>query len=299
MNSNLLVSCTVISYNSSSTIVETLESIKAQTYKNIELIVSDDASVDNTADICKEWIENNKKRFVRAELITVDHNTGVCANCSRCLNACEGSWMKLIAADDKLLPNCVEDFMSFVLMNHDAMWVSSKMRIYYDTFVESNYLVGDSLDDPSFFQLTSREQFKRIVTWNRIKAPSLFYKTDMLREVGGFDSPYSFEDYPLFVKIIEKGYKCYLLNKETVCYRVHTSSSHSSNELFNYGFLQESQRFHRQVLYKYLTKKQVRGQNAIWKLQDLIVKCNLNRNTPIISFFYKKAFGIINRIYGL
>ena len=47
MDSPPLVSVIVISYNSSETVLETLESVKKQTYQNIELIVSDDCSTDN------------------------------------------------------------------------------------------------------------------------------------------------------------------------------------------------------------------------------------------------------------
>ena len=46
-----LVSIVVATYNSAKTVIETLESIKAQTYDNIELIVSDDCSQDNTIDV--------------------------------------------------------------------------------------------------------------------------------------------------------------------------------------------------------------------------------------------------------
>ena len=51
-----LVSVVIITYNSEKTIIETLESIKNQTYKNIELIISDDFSKDNTVEICKQCI---------------------------------------------------------------------------------------------------------------------------------------------------------------------------------------------------------------------------------------------------
>ena len=53
MGNDILVSCTVVSYNSEKMIVETLESIKSQTYRNIELIVSDDCSKDNTVLVCR------------------------------------------------------------------------------------------------------------------------------------------------------------------------------------------------------------------------------------------------------
>ena len=51
MINNPLVSVVVITYNSASTIIETLDSIREQSYKNIELIISDDCSKDNTVDI--------------------------------------------------------------------------------------------------------------------------------------------------------------------------------------------------------------------------------------------------------
>lgn len=67
-----LVSVSIITYNSSSTILETLDSIYSQSYQNIELIVSDDCSTDNTVEICKKWIDEHKDRFVRVELLTVE-----------------------------------------------------------------------------------------------------------------------------------------------------------------------------------------------------------------------------------
>ena len=98
-----LVSIIVITYNSSKYVLETLESAKAQTYQNIELIVSDDCSIDNTVEICKEWIEKDKERFVRTELITAEKNTGIPANCNRGVKAAQGEWVKLIAGDDMII----------------------------------------------------------------------------------------------------------------------------------------------------------------------------------------------------
>ncbi|MBR5577209.1 MAG: glycosyltransferase [Bacteroidaceae bacterium] len=51
------VSIVVITYNSSKYVLETLESVKAQDYPNIELIVSDDRSTDNTFELVNQWIE--------------------------------------------------------------------------------------------------------------------------------------------------------------------------------------------------------------------------------------------------
>ena len=123
--SNPLISVCVISYNSSEYIVDVLESIKSQTYQNIELIVSDDKSPDNSVAVCKEWIEKNKDRFVRTEVIVPEKNTGTAGNYNRALFAAKGEWIKFVDADDLLFPNCLTDNVEFVENHPEANVVFS------------------------------------------------------------------------------------------------------------------------------------------------------------------------------
>ena len=57
-----LVTVISVSYNHSRYIKENLDSIKNQTYKNIQLIVGDDASSDNSAKVFQEWLQSNRER---------------------------------------------------------------------------------------------------------------------------------------------------------------------------------------------------------------------------------------------
>ena len=63
----MLISIMIVSYNSQDTILETLASTLVQSYKNIELIITDDCSSDNTARIVKEWIKKNKNMFIMTQ----------------------------------------------------------------------------------------------------------------------------------------------------------------------------------------------------------------------------------------
>ena len=298
MVDDILISCTVASYNSSKTVLETLESIKAQTYRNIELIVSDDCSTDNTVELCRDWMEKNKDRFVRTELITVEKNTGVCENGNRAWRACRGVWQKGLAADDILLPNCVEDFVGFVCEHPDSMWVSSYVRTYLETFEEKNCNKRNYVIYRPFFDLPVEEQLKLYAIRNYLVAPSLFFKVDLKRELGGYNTNYVYEDYPFYLKALEHGYKCYFMDKETVCYRIHQSMSNSLDRLFNYDMIVKGRVFHEEQCFKHLTKRQIIGQQTTWKLQDIIVKLNLNKKNRVSEFLYYKLCALINRVFN-
>lgn len=126
---NKFITITVISYNSSATISDTLNSILQQTYnkKNIEVIISDDASKDNTLLIANDWKDKNKGIFNNIVIVSHSENKGVAANCNQAWKLAKGEWIKTIAADDMLLPNCIEENIKYVLNNSDAKIIFSDM----------------------------------------------------------------------------------------------------------------------------------------------------------------------------
>lgn len=297
MTNDLLVSCTVVSYNSAATVIETLESIKAQTYQNIELIVSDDCSTDNTVELCREWLKQNNDRFARTVLLTVEKNTGVAGNDNRALAECQGTWQKGIAADDILFPNCVEDFVEYVKSNPEVRWAASKVAIYNEKFEEDCCRHKGLVYDKSFFDTSVEQQLMRIAWQNVIIAPSVFYNLDFKRLVGGYDESYGFEDYPFYVNALEKGYKCYFLDKVTVGYRIHQSQYNSSDRLFNYPFLKKERFFIKDRCFVYLNKKQRFLKRLFWHFQDSLEIIGLNRKKPkFIGKFYKSFEYVILKL---
>ena len=225
-----LVSIIIITYNSSSFVLELLESTKAQTYQNIELIVSDDCSIDNTVDICNKWITKNGKRFIRTELVQVNRNTGISANCNRGIHASKGTWIKVIAGDDALYPNAIEEYLKFT-KDFCQEICCAKLEIFgqNQTLVENNKKAYDHFF--SLMELPLKKQQKLIRKQLYIPAPGLFYSKKLYDIVGGFDERFPMgEEWPFFLKIFEKGYKISLLNKRLVKYRVSNISACRGNE---------------------------------------------------------------------
>ena len=221
-----LVSLGIVTYNSSRYVVEALESMKAQTYPNVELIVSDDCSTDNTVDIVKEWLTENKDRFVRTKLITVPYNTGTAANCNREMAACRGEWVKSIAGDDKLIPECIEKFMQFINKQPDADIIFGNVKGFGDKEAAQKW----EYSNPQLFfeKLTPRQMLLNLYEQNFFPAAARFDKKSCWEEIGRFNENIPLiEDWPFMVKIFAAKKKVCYMGEDVCWYRFsNTSVSH-------------------------------------------------------------------------
>ena len=284
-NSDLLVSIIVITYNSSKYVLETLESAKAQTYQNIELIVSDDCSTDNTVEICNDWLDANKERFTSIKLITFKVNTGVAPNCNRGVKASSAKWIKIIAGDDILLENCIKDNIDFIKTRKDCVWVCSKL------FIKSN----GSLSQENHTRLiralkinTQNEYIKQMLILDFISSPSVFISKDIIVKNGFFNEQIPMmEDTPFWLKLFQNGYSLDFLNKETVIYRYSESSiSQYANKVINSSFYNSKKIYFNTIARKLLLNKHMFLElisNYIWfKYYEIAIEKGGSNN---MSFF--------------
>lgn len=215
----------VLTYNSSEYIIETLESIKNQTYPRLNLQISDDCSTDNTIELCKNWIEKNKERFEKTKIIVSDYNTGVSGNANRDWDACETEWLKEFAGDDLLMPNCIEDNIQYVEEHPDAVLVFSKVKCF-GVSEERCKRHEEKIFDYSFFKMSPDEQYERIKYASCLPTTSAFYNITKLRLCGlRHDERIPLlEDRPKWLNAIRMGIKFHYFDKETVRYRLHEKS---------------------------------------------------------------------------
>ena len=227
-----LVSICVVTYNSARYIVDTLESVKAQSYKNLELIVSDDNSSDETVKIVKDWINKNNSRFASVNLLTSERNTGVSANVNRCYKDCNGEWIKSLDGDDILYPQCISEFIKFVQDNPSATVVFSNMVCFAN---DSNRCEPIKIDAKShlFYSLPGHEQYDFILKNDvMINAPTLFISSKVAKENPSNEKYKYLEDFPKWVSLTKKKVKIFLCESVTVKYRVGASISHGGKSKY-------------------------------------------------------------------
>jgi len=266
-----LVSIVVITYNSAKYVLETLESAKAQTYQNIELIISDDCSSDDTVEICREWVMNNKNRFVRSEFITTAVNSGISANCNRGAKMAVGEWIKFIAGDDILAPICIEEFIGFTKSFPNANIIFSQQQSFTEEKGERTLLIINPqmhIYNKEFYSGNSsvKTQYNYLLERKvSVAGPSYIVKMKLLQSINYFDEKYKLlEDYPMYMRVLEQGNYFYFFDKVTVYYRSHKKSisSHGSKEKIYPDFFRD--------WYAFLMDYNFKRINIIYKIDLLI-----------------------------
>lgn len=247
MKENIIVTVGVLTYNSASTVVETLESIKAQTYKNLELIVSDDCSKDDTIAICNQWIKENESSFIRTEIITVEHNTGLPSNGNRIGKASKGQWIKLIAGDDLLERDCIEKFVKYVIDNPDSNVVFSRIT-HFICDTEGNMNRGPVTPSINVIQSFNNKDAKgQLISLlnddSVLPAPSVFFKTSFFKEHPYLEKYKNEEDYPLWITLTHSGYRLDVIEAPLVLYRKGSSISRPKDYYFSQLYFQSRNQF--------------------------------------------------------
>jgi alpha-1,3-rhamnosyltransferase len=226
-----LVSVIIQAYNSSETIIRTLESVKAQTYPNIELIITDDKSKDNTLEVVQKWMADHKECFTDIKLVTTKENTGIPGSNNRALKVATGDYVEFLAADDYMESNAVEEYVNFCENNNGVIPIA-KVKLFSDDENCDFSSVAKYCDNCyKFAKLNRKEQYKNLLVKNMIVAPAAaFYPMKLLKQLNGFDERFWIEDYPINIKILRNGYKFELLDKTLVYYRISGSSIMGSSQ---------------------------------------------------------------------
>lgn len=299
-----LVTVGVLAYNSAATILDTLDSVLAQTYNNIELIISDDGSDDNTVESVKQWIVTHKNEFTIAKVIAVEKNTGIPANCNRLLSEAHGVWIKIIAGDDLLLPNCIYDFLKFIKQKPEAKVVYSNYRSFISASDGSVQVLDEKLDDKinMQFDADAHTQLYTYIEKGFNISPSVFMNVEFAKSFGFIEKYKVFEDTPFYVRILKNGTKIYHLNKDTVLYRSDGDSvtrERNRKHFYKKTFVENYLLFRREMIYPLYPWYKI----VFWiKELSFIVQYKLtihvlhNKRTPINNMIYN-MFKALNPYY--
>ncbi|MEH8260724.1 glycosyltransferase family 2 protein [Aeromonas veronii] len=266
---NDVVTVAVITYHSAATVLETLDSILTQSYdsKNIELIISDDGSKDNTVQMIVNWLSQHQASFYCVRFFANQVNGGISKNCNVAWKAATSKWIKTIAGDDLLCNTCIEENMLFINNRPDVEVLFSKMNHFKDGSLDVVVDVTPHKEKISLFELSADEQFRALIKMSFNVAPTSFIKKEILQSVGFCCEEYFYiEDLPLWLKMTRYGHKLCFMDKVTVYYRLSDSLSNSLSRLININFIEQVHLVHKKEIWPYLRMHEK------WRVYDKYVE---------------------------
>ncbi|MDP5200121.1 glycosyltransferase family 2 protein [Flavobacterium sp. DG2-3] len=194
-----LVTVICLCYNHDKFVIEALNSIVNQTYKNIEIIVADDFSNDSSVKEIKEW----QKKHSHAKLVINESNLGNTKTFNKALKLSNGDYIIDLAADDILLPNCVEEQIStfFKSKTERLAIVYGNAEIISEDKSHLNYYYKVGADKKAILKPASGDIYKAILSQSSmICSISSMIKKEVLLELNGYDENLSYEDLDIWIR---------------------------------------------------------------------------------------------------
>ena len=306
MPEDKLVSIVLPTYNGSKYIRQSIDSCLNQTYKNLELIVVDDCSSDNTGDIVKSYSD------ARVIYIRNEKNLKLPSSLNVGFKKSKGSYLTWTSDDNYYAPNAIEEMLS-------ALEPNSKTGLVYANY----YLINEAGEAVRQMKVARPAVLQR---YNCIGACFL-YRRAAYEKVGDYDPDFFLaEDYEYWLRI-KKQFKIQKINKFLYYYRLHKNSLSSTfkkikieeqviKAVNKHIFLRSTKYYHNGLLSFYNKNYAPAQKNFLislalnpfnsdaWKLlffafleslsPDLIKKIKIKANQLLFSGnFYKKNKGKI------
>jgi len=216
-----LVSIPVLTYQNSHQISEAIDSVAAQKYENMELIISDDCSGDFNQQEVAEYIKSrNRGNITRVVINENKTNLGTVRHCNRALELAQGKYIKFVSADNALYDGeVIKDFVDF-FEETGALVVASQCLVYDETLTN---VLAPALSDEQIRllrTLSTRELFLALIQNDYVCALGVGFSRKFFEEYGPYDENYRIdEDRPMWLRISRQGCPIQYMDRITTKYR--------------------------------------------------------------------------------
>lgn len=254
------VSILIPSYNHAAFIEQTIRSVWEQDYPNLELVIVDDGSTDNSREVIARLKAISPITMVVAE----QENARICRTLNRALELSTGQIIGILASDDIMLPD---------RLNQEVRWFEAEptLKVLYSNgrFQSDGGVFGDAhkLMKPFLKRGVVSTRNHLLSTAPGFYIQAMLIKRDFLLTLGGFDEETGSDDWSLNIRIFQtlrSDNEFKFLDRYAFLYRVHEAQMHRSN-----GFMSPMKQ---KVVRKYFSLK--------------------NRSKFVCQNFIKKAFGL-------
>lgn len=185
-----LVTVAITCYNQADHVEAALLSVLRQDYPAIEIILTDDASTDESAQVIKLLAQTHQLERVFLH----EENKGLCQRFNEALAMAKGKYIIDLAADDELLPERIAEGVRLMEKYPQA-------GLHFCQVEEETLSKTIVKPAASAFQELSERMFPEVLGYSRISTPSFFFRVAFLRKLGGYDESLNYEDFDVLLRL--------------------------------------------------------------------------------------------------
>jgi glycosyltransferase involved in cell wall biosynthesis len=196
-----LVTAIVLCYNHSRFVTQALDGVKAQTYGNIQLLVIDDCSTDDSAEVIQRWIAENS---VQCTFVRHEKNMGLCRSLNEAVSLSRGDYIELVAADDVWLPHKTAMQVELLQKSPQTTGVAYTDALQIDE--AGNVLPKHFIEDHRRSLTAAPRGNVHEILWrgNFIPAMATLVRAEVYKTVGGYDESLAYEDWDFWLRVSRK-----------------------------------------------------------------------------------------------
>ena len=208
---NNLISIIIPIYNTEKYLNRCIETVVNQTYSNLEIILINDGSTDNSKEICEEWCKkDNRIIFINKD------NTGVSDTRNKGLEIAKGEYISFIDSDDYIELNFYEKLLKCIMSEKTDIVMCGYNRIYENKIEKHLYSYPNKLDKYSFLM---KPMIIEGFIWNKL------FKKDIIANLRFYSDIAMTEDKLFLFEYLDKINNISILNEPLYNYNVYNYNS--------------------------------------------------------------------------
>jgi len=204
------VSVFIPAYNQENYVCDCLDSVLAQDYPHLEIVIGDDASTDNTPRILQDYQRMYPDKI---KLFLNEKNLGITENCNKILALCTGKYIALIGGDDILLPGKITKQVNYMESNPDCVLTYHNAEVFFSEEENKEEYLYYDLVDPKLCM-------ERVI--HEIPFPicpvSTMVRREAIPKAGFLNTLPTISDRMFFFQVLQKG-SSYYIDEVLVRYR--------------------------------------------------------------------------------
>lgn len=216
---NAKISIIIPIYNREKSLRKCLDSVVAQTYENLEIILVDDGSKDSSGIICDDYAGRDKRIVVKHQ-----QNAGVSAARNAGLAMAAGDYIGWVDSDDWIEPDMYECMLKNALEYEADIVVCSRMEMYEDKSIFKGWRQLAVLDMEQAMQMLLNDDCMQNYLWDKL------FRKDLLADIT-FPVGRTYEDIAVMYKVFRWAERVVCLPQAKYNYRQHSDSIIADNSL--------------------------------------------------------------------